>query len=140
MQTQTTLGPAKTVRLIHASFIVGIVLFAIVTVLLIRPQRQDLSAPPNAIYALSGLSLALSALALFLRGRVPRRNTTDSADLFWQNAAQRALTFWAPFEAAGLLGVVGYMLSGSQLALGAGALGVLGLLVFNPWRLESAAN
>jgi uncharacterized membrane protein len=139
MQTQTTARLSTTVRLIHASFIMGVVLFAIVTVLIIRPQRPDLSAPPNAISALVGLSLALSALSvLFLRARVPQRNTTDSSDLYWQNAAQRAMLFWAPLEGAGLLGVVAFMLSGSALGLGAAAIGVLGLLVFGPWRLERA--
>jgi hypothetical protein len=139
MPTQTTVRLSTTVRLIHGSLIMGVVLFATVTVLIIRPQRPDVSVQPNVVYALAGVSLALSALsALFLRGLVPRRNTTDSADLFWQTAAQRAMMFWAPFEGAGLLGIVGYMLNGSPLALGAAAIGVLGLLIFGPWTLERA--
>lgn len=141
MQTNTTAGPATTIRLLHGSFVAGVVLFAIVTVLLIRPQRDAAgeSIPANVVYALVGVSLAASAISLlFLRRRVPQRSTTDSANLYWTTAASPALLFWFPFEAAGLLGVVAYMLSGSLLGLGAAAIGVLGLLVFNPWQLERA--
>ena len=138
MQTRTDPRPATVARLIHGSFIVGVVLFAIVVVLFVRPNRPDLSVPLNVGYAITAVSLALSLVPATLRRFVPRRNTTDSADLYWSTALPHALMFWAGFEAAGLLGIVAHMLSGSPYGLGSAAIGVLGLLVFGPWRLERA--
>jgi hypothetical protein len=138
MKTQTNPGQTATARIIHGSLIVGVVLFAIIVGLVVRPKRPDLSVPLNVAYALSGVSLAASLVPFFLRRFVPRRNTTDSADLYWSNALPRAMVFWAPFEMAGVLGVVAYMLSGSPYGLGAAAIGVLGLLAFGPWHLERA--
>lgn len=134
----TEVRGATVARLIHGSLIMGIVLFAIVTVTMIRPQRADIVLPPVALNALLGLSLAASAASLLLRGRVPRRSTTDSPDLFWSTAFPKAMVVWAPLEAGALLGIVAYLLYGSTPGLALAAVALLGMIVLNPGRLERA--
>lgn len=124
-------------RMIHLSMPAGIVLFALVVHFVIRPARADLARPSTTvIWALLALSLAASGLSVVLRRRVPRRNTNESADLFWSTASTAALITWALLEAGGLLGVVAYMLSGMQVAVLAAGIALAGFVVFSPTSLE----
>jgi hypothetical protein len=126
-----------TIRLIHGSFCVGILLFAAVNYFLIRPARAGESLAPAVLGALLGLSLAASAFgALVLRRRVPRRNTDESADLYWTTAAAPALLTWAPLEGGALIGLVAYLLDGSPAGLAVAAVALAGLIALNPGRLE----
>jgi hypothetical protein len=137
MTTQTTTAPGTTIRLLHGSFITGIILFFLIIELLIKRVGGERAFPPELTPVLIGVSFAASALsALWLRTRIPRRNTDESADLFWTNATQPAMIAWAPFEGAALAGLMAYMATFSPLALGAAAVGLLGLIVLNPWFLE----
>lgn len=138
MATSQDVRPATTVRLIHASLVAGLILFAIVNYFLIRPQRTG-SLPASAVAILLGLSLAASALSfLVLRGRVPQRSTDESADLYWTRASAPAIIAWAPLEGAALLALVAYMLAGSTASLVVAAIALLGLIALHPGRLERA--
>lgn len=123
----------------HGSFIAGIVMFAIVIQFLVRPRGTTEPLPAMAVNALVGFSLAASALSFFfLRNRVPRKNTDESANLYWTRASQSALIAWAPFEGAALAGLVAYMHNGSVAALVAAGIALLGLITFHPGRFERA--
>jgi NhaP-type Na+/H+ or K+/H+ antiporter len=134
---QNTTRPATTARMLHLSFPVGIVLFALVTHFVVRPNRSDLpQLPMKVVWAIIAGSVAVSAVSVVLRRRVPRRNTNESADLFWSTATAPALITWMPLEAGGLLGVIAYMLSGAPLAWLAVGIALAGFLAFNPASLE----
>jgi cobalamin synthase len=125
-------------RMIHLSFPVGIVLFALVVHFLVRPATPDLpQLSTTLIWALIAVSIAASGLSVILRRRVPERNTNESADLFWSKATQPALLTWMPLEAGGLLGVVAYMLSGTPVAWLAVGIALAGFIAFRPSSLES---
>jgi hypothetical protein len=141
MSTSESAGtrPALTVRLIHGAYVAGIVLFAVVTHFLIRPQRVGESVTPSLVLTLLGVALAAVALSVFvLRGRVPKKNSDESADLYWTRASAPALITWAPLEGASLLAIVAYMLSGSTASLGVGAVALLLLAALHPGHFERA--
>lgn len=128
-----------TARLIHAALTSGVIIFAVISLLVLRPAMAEASMPPVVLGLLLALSLASSAFAvLVMRRRVPRRNTNESADLYWTTAATHALLTWAPLEAGALLGLVAHMLTGSSAALGVAAIALVGLIAVNPARLERA--
>jgi hypothetical protein len=133
---QTTARPSTTIRLIHGSFVVGIVLFAIIVHFVTRPTMADVTVTPIVIGVLLAVSLAASGLALVLRRRVPTRNTNESADLFWTTAATPALIAWAPLEGGALMGIVAYMLSGMPATLVVAGIALAGLIAFRPARFE----
>jgi hypothetical protein len=138
-QTQSTVRPAMTARLLHASLTLGVVLFGLVTHFVVRPARSEVAMEPIAINVLVGASLAITMLgALVMRPRVPRRNTDESADLYWTTATPSALMMWAVIEGGGLLGVVAYLLNGSLAAMIAAATSVAVLIALTPGRVERA--
>lgn len=126
-------------RFIHASLIVGVLLFAAVSHFVMRPAMSDQPLPAVVTVALLAASLVATALAvLVLRPRIPRRSADESADLYWAAAATPALLAWAPLEAAAIMALVAYMLGASLIALGVAAVALLGMIALNPGRLERA--
>jgi hypothetical protein len=126
-------------RLIHAAFAIGIILFAIVAHFVIRPSRAMITdLPPAVIGVALGISLAASGVSVVMRRRVPRRNTDESADLFWTTASLPALLTWAPLEGGALLGIVVYLITDVPAALVVAGIALAGLIAFNPARLERA--
>ena len=123
--------------MIHASFIVGQLLFAGVTFFTVRPNREAPTpiAPPM-VYLIFGAALAACVLSLVLRQQVPRRSRETSPDLFWQSAGPKAMVAWFPLEAAGLFALVQYFQTANPVAVAAAALPVGLLVVLNPWVLE----
>src|SRR5688500_17166903 len=101
---QAAAPAAKTIRLIHAAMVTGVLLFAIVGHFLLRPGMADSGdLPPVMLRALLGVALGACALSLLLRRRVPQRSSDESVDLFWTTATTPALLTWAPLEGASLL-------------------------------------
>ena len=92
--------------------------------------------PPLVLRVLLASALGACALSFLLLKRVPRRSTDASADLFWATAAPPALLAWASLEAATLLAVFVYALSGSRLAVAVAAVAILLFGVLNPAYLE----
>ena len=134
---QVPVAPAKTVRLLHAAFCIGVLLFALVVRFLILPRGGPAGAlPPTVVNVLLTASLVICAGAFVVRQRVPRRSSSDSADRFWQSAMTPAMMTWAVADGAALLAIVTYMLTGASTALGVGALDWLAMIALNPWYLE----
>ena len=137
MQAADNARLSTTMRVIHGAFVAGVVLFAIVVYAIVRPQWTSEPLPRVAVTTLLGVSLAASALSLlFLRARVPRRSTDESADLFWTRASVPALIAWAALEGAALLGIINYLLNGSTAALGTAAIALFGLIALYPGQFE----
>ena len=138
---QTTQPTAKTIGLIHAALVTGVILFALVAHFVILPAATTSGEFPAVVARLLlGLSLGAMVLALLLRRRVPQRQTDESADLFWTAAATPAVIVWAPLEAASLLGVFVYSRTGSVPAIAVAAVAILLLVVMNPAYLERRAD
>ena len=130
-------APAKTIRMIHAALVTGVILFGLVAHFLLRKTTADFGQiPPLAINALLGLSLCACAVSLLLRRRVPQRATDESADLFWTKATTPAMVMWASLEAPCLLTIYLYMRTGSPSAIGVAAVAVVLFIILNPGYLE----
>lgn len=130
-------APARAARMIHASLLLGQILFAGVTFLTVRPTMPDAGPRPDvSVLQLFAVSVVACAAALLLRRRVPTRPLDASTDLFWSTAQQPALIAWMPLEAAGLFALVTYFQTAATVALVAAAIPAALLLALNPWTLE----
>lgn len=134
---RSTEAPTKTVRMIHASQIAGVVLFGFVAHFLMRPKIAASDGyPPALLPVLLGLAIAACVVSIIMRRRIPRRSTNESADLFWTKATTPALLTWVPLQMAGLLAVLSYALIGFQPAIAIAAVAVVGLIALAPPFLE----
>lgn len=134
---QTPAAPAKQIRLIHASLVMGVLLFALVSHFVLRASAPDSGEfSPGLVRVLLAVALGLLALSLFFRRRVPRRSTDESADLYWTRATGAAMVTWAFIEGASLLSVFLYGQTGAPGAVGVAAVAVVLFLWLNPAYLE----
>jgi hypothetical protein len=91
-------------------------------------------------YLLAAPSLMVLALGLtLLRGRVPPRSPTQSLSDYWGDRHHfgRGLAVWVAAEQAVMLGLVGWLLSGSLVALGAGLVAIALLVLHGPAALAT---
>jgi hypothetical protein len=134
---RTAAPTAKTIRIIYAAMVTGVLLFGLVAHFVMRPTIADSGdIPVGVLRLLLGLGLGACVVSLLLRGRVPQRASDESADLFWMRAATPAMVTWAPLEAACLLGVFLYGNTGSASAMGVAAVAVVLFVILNPAYLE----
>ena len=134
---RTTVQTAKTIRMIHASLLTGVLLFAIVAHFLLRPTLSGGTALPSTLVSgLLGLCLVLFILALMLVKRVPRRSSDASPDLFWSTAVTPAMIVWSPLQAAGLIAVFLYAETGSSLGIAIAAVAIVLMAVLRPGHFE----
>ena len=139
MTTPVGVGQSRTVRAIHAAFVIGLILFALVVHFVVRPRWTSAPLESLIVNVILAVSLSASLLGLLvLRGRVPRKSTDESADLYWTKAALPALVTWASLEGGALLAFTAYLLSGATSALAVGAMAVVGLIVVTPSHFERA--
>ena len=130
-------SPARAARMIHASLILGQVLFAGVAVFTKRANAATVTAlPRTTVLLLFGAAIAACIIALVLRQQVPARSSSTSPDAFWTTASQKATLTWAPLEAAGLFALSQYFMSVDAIALAAAAIPLTLLVILNPWHLE----
>ena len=126
-------------RILHAALFTGVATIAIVMIVTgmngIRPAP---TVPPMIGLILAGVGALLVVMAAAVaRPRIPTRGSTESADAYWTPARrQSALVLWAILEAAGLLGVVGYAVSGSIAALALVPVAIIVGVFFRPGALE----
>lgn len=134
-----TRSPARAARMLHASLIVGQLLFAGVTFL----QRRNGGEAPaplsrQSLIVMGGAAVAACVLALVLRQRIPTRSRETSPDLFWTTAAPKAMMAWVPLEAAGLFALAQFFATADPIAVGVAAVPLSLLAYLNPWVLERA--
>lgn len=83
-------------------------------------------------------SCTLAVASVFARRRIPERRLDQAPDTFWANpgATGAAILLWALIEGAGLVGWVGYLLTGVTAPALSAVIAIGALLVFRPSRLE----
>ena len=101
---QGALPAAKTIRLIHAAMVTGVLLLAVVGHFVLRPAMANSGdLPPIMLRTLLGVALAACALSLVLRRRVPQRSSDESVNLYddggytgtaYVGAYRGATAFW----------------------------------------------
>jgi hypothetical protein len=135
--TQAAVPPtSRSIRLIHASMVIGVILFALVSHFSLRATFAISPLPPFAPPTLLGVSLVAIALALILRKRIPRRSTDASADLFWKSASTPALVVWSLLDGASLIAVLVYAFTGAEASIGVAVIAIVIFVLVNPARLE----
>ena len=134
MATTTRPGPPIP-PVLHRSLLTGQL---ILTGVMIFLRSGDTGAPlsdDNQMlgYGLSALSLVLVAVALLLlKPRVPVHQARQPIEEYWASAASAILPMWFVMEAAGLIAIVGYFLTGHTAAAAAIAISIGAFIWFGP--------
>ena len=126
----------------HFAMLAGLVLAAAVFVFLVRFSGFAVSVPRPLAPLLAGGSIVLVAVAAtFLRRRIPERGFNEPPEVYWASPEHRGavIVLWAVTEGAALLGLIGYLLTGSLLPGASALIAIATLAVFRPSHLEGAA-
>jgi len=131
---------ARLVRILHLALLVGMTLCGAVLYFVRRmPHAPSIGGIPALALAFAVVPVLLLVVALaVLRPRVPERPTGQDADAYWSELGSRgaSLVLWATIEGAGLVGAVGYYLTGATAPAVAFGLALAALVLFRPGRLE----
>jgi hypothetical protein len=130
-------SPALTARIIHASLVIGVLLFFAVAWFLGSRTSPPPSAPSaRALYLVLILGAAgLFAGAVFAARRIAAPSAGTPQDDWWQVNLGRAIVVWALVEAPSLLGLVVYLLTRDSRALIPTLAGLLLFANYRPSRL-----
>lgn len=135
MPATSTAPDTNTVRLIHLSLILGVLLFLAVA-LFVRSGPAAVTGPRiPTLLVVAGVPILI--LAQVLRARIAPRRAGERSAAWWQTNLTRAIVVWSLVEAASLLGVVGFWLTGSRLPLALTAAGIVLFVVSAPGRLAA---
>jgi hypothetical protein len=137
---RTTLPNARAMRLIHLALTLGLTLAGVVFFIVRRVQQMPVLVQSAAV-AIALTVAAISALLVavtVVRPRVPEQTPEQTQDLYWGDATVRmtVMVLWAAVEGGGLLGAVGYILTGATAPAIALALGIVTLATLGPGRFE----
>jgi len=129
---------SRAVRVIHVALVIGLALAGAVLYVVRRasPPLSVGAAPSLAIIVAAIAAITLIMAVLVLRPRVPARRPDQDGDAYWKAALGPAIVLWGAVEGTGLMGAVGYFVTGGTLPLAAFVLGVATLAVVGPGRLE----
>jgi small-conductance mechanosensitive channel len=84
-------------------------------------------------YGFSALSFVLVAVALLLlKPRVPARESRQPVEEYWSSVTSTILPMWFVMEAAGLIAIVGYFLTGQSVAAVAIAISIGAFIWYGP--------
>jgi hypothetical protein len=90
-------------------------------------------------YSFSALSVVLIAVALlFLKPRVPARRERQPVEEYWSSVTGAILPMWFIMEAAGMIAVVGYFLTGQTVAAVAIAVSIGVFIWYGPQAFARA--
>jgi hypothetical protein len=110
---------------LHRSLLTGLLILTVVMVVLRSGDTGEQSTDDNQMlgYLLSALSFVLVAVALLLlKPRVPVREPRQPVEEYWPSVMSTILPMWFVIEAAGMLAIVSYFLTGETVA--AAAIGI----------------
>ena len=134
MPPGSPVSPAISARIIHASLVIGVVMFCLVAWYLGRASALPTYALPDrrVLYiALFLVSAMLFGAAMFTANRLGRPEPGTSQDEWWRVNLGKAVVIWALVEAPALLGLIAYTLTHDFRALIAT---LTGLLLFGNYR------
>ncbi len=134
MPPGSPVSPAISARIIHASLVIGVLMFCLVAWYLGRASALPTYALPDrrVLYiALFLVSAILFGAAMFTANRLGRPEPGTSQDEWWRVNLGKAVVIWALVEAPALLGLIAYTLTHDFRALIAT---LTGLLLFGNYR------
>lgn len=137
---RTTLPNARAMRVLHVALTLGLTLAGVMVFIMRRVQEL----PPLVQSPAVGIALAVAAISALVvavavvRPRMPPQSPEQTPDTYWGDATVRttALVLWAAVDGAGLLGAVGYLLTGATAPLIALVIGIVTLATLGPRRFE----
>jgi hypothetical protein len=131
---------ARIVRVLHTALLGGLFVSAAMLYLVRRVSPPpSLGDGPMLAIVLGAVSVVLLGIAMSVfRPRVADPQPGQSADTYWKDASSRgaAIVLWATIEGAGMVGAVGYFLTGSVFPAIAFALALGALAVLRPARID----
>jgi hypothetical protein len=137
MPRADAVSPSIRARIIHGALVLGIVMFAALS-LALRDRTVPVEALPDRRLLYIALALASATLfgaAAFTVGRLPALGRPTSVDDWWQANLGRVIVAWALVEAPALLGLVAYTVTGDFRTLLATFVGLLFFANYRPRRL-----
>jgi hypothetical protein len=113
----TTRSGPPIAPVLHRSLLTGLLIVTVVMMVLRSGDTGAAAAADTANltlgYMFSALSFVLVAVAvLWLKPRVPARGARQSVEEYWSSVTGTILPMWFVLEAAGMIAVVGYFLTG----------------------------
>jgi hypothetical protein len=133
----------RVVRIVHAALVIGLIWVGVTFVLLLRVFGFDLGFDAALARVFAGVGVGILTIALlFLRGRTPARRMEQAPEDYWASSEvlAGAIPFWAAIEGAGLVGWIGYLLTGEMLPAAVAMVAIVLLLVFRPSRTEGQGS
>lgn len=131
-------SPGLSARIIHASLVLGVVLFWLVSWYVARPTALPIEMLPDRRVLYIGLFLVSAALfggAMFTANRLVPPSRGSSQDEWWRVNLGKAILIWALVEAPAILGTVAYLLTRDFRTLLATFTGLLFFGAYRPSRL-----
>ena len=141
--SQRTVSTARISRLIHASMVAGLLFMAVTLYVVRRVATAQALTVPIVGPVLGGVALVLlTVAAAAVRPRIAARRFDQNADDYWSGIETRtaAILLWGIAEGAGLVGCVGYFLTGATAPAVAVFLALVMLTFFRPSRLEGEGS
>lgn len=127
-------------RVIHLVLTLGLTLAGVMFFIVRRVQELPalVHSPAVGIALTAAAISALFAAVTVVRPRVPPQAPEQTPDMYWGDATVRmtVLVLWAAVDGAGLLGAVGYLLTGATAPAIALVLGIVTLATLGPGRFE----
>lgn len=139
MSLETLFGPPWGAPVIHRVLLLGLfITLGAFTILVFGVTGPLLTVTPMFGYlvAFPAVSMVVMA-ATILRARVPRRRPDQPVAEYWAEPANSGLAamVWVAIESGGMMGLVGWLLSGSLVALAAALVALGALIVLSPAQL-----
>lgn len=138
MPPAAPVSPAITARIVHASLVLGVVLFWLIAYFVAGRTALPVDVLPDRPVLYAALFLVSAALfggAVFTAGRLVPPPPGGSQDEWWRINLGKATLIWALVEAPAILGTVAYLLTRDFRVLLATFIGLLFFANYRPSRL-----
>jgi|RhiMethySRZTD1v2_1073278.scaffolds.fasta_scaffold02737_16 hypothetical protein len=120
---------------LHRSLLTGLLMLTGVMIVIRAGDMGPRSLGGDQIlgYSLSALSIVLVAVALLLmKSRVPTREPRQPVEEYWASATRTILPMWFVMEAAGMIAIVSYFLTGETASAAAIGISIGAFIWYGP--------
>jgi len=143
MATAPSFAPSARLPLVHGSLLFSLLGMAGVFAFFLLygstgPLLGEASNLTLVAMALAGVSLVLTVVAVgLLRPRLPPRPASQTLQAYWEAPEQvrAALMLWVVIEQGGVVGLVGWLLTGSAAPAVAGLVAITAMVLHSPGYL-----